>query len=307
MDDMSESKRVLIFSSAEEEYATGLNDAFVAELNKRTGDGARLEWHNYHDIRLEFGTNSFSAFVQTTGEPLTNFDFVYFKSYFRYSEQAASIAAYLDYAHIPFVCSELRHYMPMTKLTQFARLAPDGVPIAQTVYMDKQHFGGNFEYLHQTLGNPFIFKSTDGSGGRENYLVHTEAELHQALQENPDLQFVAQRFIANDSDLRVLIVDRQIQLVIHRQRTGDSHMNNTSQGGSARLIPVDELSFEHKTLALQAAALMNREIAGVDLMFETGTGHPYILEVNASPQIGSGAFTNEKLDIYSNYFKNMLK
>jgi hypothetical protein len=304
---MSESKRVLIFSSAEEEYATGVNDQFVAELNKRTGDDAHLEWHNYRDIRLEFGTSSFKAFIQSTGEPLDSFDFVYFKSFFRYSEQAAAIAGYLDYAHIPFVCSELRYYMPLTKLTQFARLAPDGVPIAQTVYMDKRHFASNFEYLQQTLGNPFIFKSTDGAGGRENYLIHTDAELRQALEEFPDLQFVAQRFIANDSDLRVLVVDRQIQLVIHRQRTGDSHMNNTSQGGAARLIPVDELLFEHKTLALQAAALMNREIAGVDLMFETGTGHPYILEVNASPQLGSGAFTDEKLDIYSNYFKNVLK
>lgn len=84
-------------------------------------------------------------------------------------------------------------------------------------------------------------------------------------------------------------------------------MNNTSQGGAARLLPIDELTVEQQSLALQAAALMNREIAGVDLMFETGTGHPYILEVNASPQIGSGAFTDEKLAIYSNYFKNMLK
>lgn len=304
---MVSSPRILIFSSAEEDYFTGLNDTFVAELNKRIGDAANVEWHNYHDIRLEFGTNRLEAYVQTTSEPLTAFQFVYFKSYFRYSEQAAAIATYLDYAHIPFVCGELRHYMPMTKLTQFARLGVASVPIAPTVYMDAQHFEASYAYLVEKLGDPFIFKSTDGSGGRENYLVHSQAELQAALMQNPGLQFVAQQFIANDSDLRILIVDRQIRLIIHRQRTGSSHLNNTSQGGDAKLLQVDELSFEHQSLALQAAALMNREIAGVDLMFESGTGYPYILEVNASPQIGSGTFTEEKLDIYSNYFRNMLK
>lgn len=304
---MSESKRVLVFSSAEEEYATGLNDEFVRELNVRTGDTLHIEWHNYRDIRLEFGTNRFEAYIQSTDETLSAFDFVYFKSYFRYSEQAAAIAAYLDYAHVPFVCSELRHYMPATKLTQFARLAPDGVPLAQTIYMDARQFADNYEYLAQNLDSPFIFKSTDGAGGRENYLIHSADELQSALADNPDLQFVAQRFIENDSDLRVLVVDRRIQLIIERRRTGESHMNNTSQGAAAKLLAVDDLTVEQQSLALQAAALMNREIAGVDLMFEADTGHPYILEVNASPQIGSGAFTDEKLAIYSNYFKNMLK
>ncbi len=232
---------------------------------------------------------------------------MYFKSYFRYNEQAAVIAAYLTANDIPFVCSELRDYMPLTKLAQFMRLALGGIPIAKTVYLSPRHFVSDYESVAQKLGVPFIFKSTDGSGGKENYLVRSQADVEAALHEYPDLHFVAQQFIENDSDLRVLIVDSAIELVIHRQRVGESHLNNTSQGGNATLMAVEDLVPEHQALALQSAKLMGREVAGVDLMFESGSGDPYVLEVNASPQIGSGAFMEEKLQIYSNYFKNMLK
>ena len=60
-------------------------------------------------------------------------------------------------------------------------------------------------------------------------------------------------------------------------------------------------------IALHAARVMGREVAGVDLMHELGTGKPYILEVNASPQIGTGAFMDEKIEKYCQYFKNMVQ
>jgi glutathione synthase/RimK-type ligase-like ATP-grasp enzyme len=304
---MNETPRILILSSAEEAYGIDLNDTFVTALNDRLTQDGRVEWHNYHDIRLEFGTNRLEAFIQSTGEALSSFRFVYFKSFFRYNEQAAAVAAYLDSVHVPFVSSELRNTMPLTKLTQHVRLALDGVRIADTIYMSTEHYVDQFDYLTTKLGAPFIFKSTDGAGGRENYLISERSELEKAVAENPDLHFIAQQFIENDGDLRVLVIDRKVQLVIYRSRSGDTHLNNTSQGGSAQLLPLEELAPEHKAIALQAAALMHREIAGVDLMFEAKTGVPYILEVNASPQIGSGAFTDEKLAVYSNYFRNMLK
>lgn len=304
---MASLPKILIFSSAEKSYSSEINDDFVAELNRRMDGDGRVEWHNYRDIRLEFGSNTLAAFIQSTGESLDTFAFVYFKSFFRNSEQAAAIAAYLDTVHVPFVCTELRQHVAFTKLTQFSRLAAAGVPMAETIYLDPSHFLEGYDYVRRKLGEPFIFKSTDGRGGNDNYLIHSRDELRQALAKSPDLKFVAQRFIDNSSDLRILIIDRQIKLIIERRRQGDSHLNNTSKGASASLMPLQQLSYEHQSLVLQAAALMNRETAGVDLVFETGTGHPYVLEVNASPQIGSGAFVDEKLEIYSQYLRNMLK
>lgn len=300
-------KRVLIIASAEEAESIGINDAFVANIQERLGSEQKIEWHNYRDLRIEFGTNTIEVVIESTNEALRAFDFVYFKSFFRYSEHAAAVAAYLDKNDIPYVCSELRNHIALTKVSQFARLATSGAPIADTVLLHASRFRQRYTYLVEKLGTPFIFKSTDGSGGDENYLIHTEAELQAALDEYPTLHFVAQNFIENQSDLRVLIVGEEIKLVIERVRSGESHMNNTSQGGAAHIKPLEALPEGDRELCLKVARLMNREIAGVDLMYETGTGQPYILEVNASPQIGSGAFMEEKLDIYCEYFKNVVK
>ncbi|MEO8862991.1 MAG: ATP-grasp domain-containing protein [Candidatus Saccharimonadales bacterium] len=302
--------RILVLSSAESTHPDRmeLNDQFIADLRQRIGDTVELEWHNYHDICMEFQTGSIMAYLRSSGVHLKDFDFVYFKSYFRYSEFAGAIATYLDAQDTPYVCSELRGHIALSKLTQFARMAVAGLPIAKTLYMLSDGFAESYDKVAENLGIPFIFKASDGSTGEQNYRINDQAEFRVAIAECPGVTFVAQSFIQNDSDLRVLIVDKKIQLVIKRQRKDDStHLNNTSQGADAYLVPIDELSPKDQEISLRAAEVMGRETAGVDLLFESGTGDPYILEVNASPQIASGAFMKEKLDIYSNYFKNVLK
>lgn len=301
--------RVLVLSSAETEESVPLNDHFIAELHKRINGEIDIEWHNYHAIRVEFKQGSLRVWLAESGTELKDFDFVYYKSFFRHSEYAGVIASYLDAHNVPFVSSELRNHIPLTKLTQLSRLSLADLPIAKTVFMLHDQWPSEYATAVQSLGVPFIFKSTDGSGGEENYLIHTEEEFQAALAAFPKLQFIAQQYIENDSDLRVLIVGGEIKLIIKRQRTDAeaTHLNNTSQGADAFLQPIEELAPEHQLVALESSRIMQREIAGVDLLFELGTGRPYILEVNASPQIASGAFAEEKLAIYTEYFINVVK
>lgn len=297
-------KRILIISSAEDQESTTINNDFIAALQKRLQDDCQLEWTNYHGLRVEYGTNRLQVFLRHGNRELRDFDFVYFKSFFRYSEFAGVIATYLEETNTPFVCSELKEHIALTKLTQFARLATAGLPIVDTIFMLSREFRESFGELEAKLGLPFIFKSIDGSGGDENFLIRNQTEFISALDTFPEHQFVAQPFIENNSDYRVLIVGGAIQLVIKRQRSGEStHLNNTSQGADAELFPLDKMRDQDKDMCIQAAKILGRETAGVDLMFEAGTGRPYILEVNASPQIGSGAYTEEKLAIFSDYFK----
>lgn len=300
-------KRILILASAEDAESTQINDDFVASVQAGVGDDVQLEWHNYRDVCIWFDVGTIEVSLLSSGESLSVFDFVYIKSFFRYSEYAAAIAAYLDELQIPYVCTELRNHIALSKVTQFVRLSQAGIPIAKTLLMHSTNYTNHFDALVERLGVPFIFKSTDGSGGDENYLINSRSELEAAVTAYPSLHFVAQSFIANDSDLRVLIVGSKIELIIKRTRAGDSHLNNTSQGGAAELVSVESLPEAHHQIALRAAEAMGREVAGVDLMFESGSGNPYVLEVNASPQIGSGAFMKEKTAIYCNYFKNMVQ
>lgn len=285
-----------------------LNDEFVEKLRSRIGDECTVEWHNYHNIRVEFSSGDLKVYLNQENKLLSDFDFVYFKGFFRNSEIAGVIATYLDQTKTPFVCSELLNHIALTKLGQLTRLSVNNLPIAETIFLQNDTFARSYLQIAEKLSVPFIFKAIDGSGGDENFLIHSEEQFIGALKKFPDLLFIAQKFIDNDSDLRVLVVGSKIELVIKRQRQDkDTHLNNTSQGAKATLVALEDLASEHQELSLKAAKIMGREIAGVDLLFESGTGKPFILEVNASPQIASGAFTKEKLDIYSNYFKNMVK
>jgi D-alanine-D-alanine ligase-like ATP-grasp enzyme len=84
-------------------------------------------------------------------------------------------------------------------------------------------------------------------------------------------------------------------------------LNNTSKGATARLLTPDMLTEQHQTIVLAAANVMKRDVAGVDLMLDSETGEPYVLEVNASPQIGSGAYEEEKLAVYTSYFMEKVR
>jgi glutathione synthase/RimK-type ligase-like ATP-grasp enzyme len=298
--------KILILSSAEIDENRQINNAFVASLNERLGKKCEVEWLNYHEIGLRIETGKLEAFVVETGKSLAEYRAVYFKSYFRYHEQATAIAEALEAQNIRFVGSELRHYIPAYKLTQLARLSRGGLNIPKTLYLPMQYYKERYQLLVDTLGPQFIFKAIDGSTGEDNYQISNEEQFGEVVGANPERYFIAQSFVPNTSDLRVLIVGGVIRLVIERRRQDDTtHLNNTSQGANADLLPLKTVSPEIKETALHAATLMNRDVAGVDIMLETGTKVPFVLEVNASPQIASGAFMDEKLDTYTEYFEGL--
>lgn len=300
--------KLLIISAAENADNIATNDAFVAKLNATANGDYTASWTNYHGVGLRMSAGNIEAFTVADNTPLSAYDAVYFKSYFRHHEQAAAIAEALQEHKISYVGSELQYYIPAYKLTQMARLARGGVTIPQTLYLSIEHYEPWFEAIREELGVPFIFKAIDGSTGDDNYLVQDKTQLHEIVAQNPKLHFIAQRFVPNESDLRLLVVGGRVRLVIERRRADDStHLNNTSQGASAALIPIAELDPLLDQLALHAAQLMDRDIAGVDVMVEKGTGLPYVLEVNASPQIASGAFEEEKLALYNDYFRNLVR
>ena len=50
-------------------------------------------------------------------------------------------------------------------------------------------------------------------------------------------------------------------------------------------------------LAIKAAKALNIRIAGADILQDKTTGEYSVLEVNRTPQLASGAFVDEKMQI----------
>lgn len=300
-------KNVAIISSSESATNVALVDDFAKQLNYNNTDFTCQVLH-YADIAFQISGDEVTAFSLTTGAQLSSFDFVYFKSYIRYEENANAIATILTKHGVPFVCSEVKDSLSTTKLSQYVRLAIHGILLPKTLYIEASRLAESYDTFAAALGVPFIMKAIDGKGGEANFLIHSREEYTPKLTEYPHVKFICQSFISNSGDLRVLIVNNKIELIIGRARKDDStHLNNTSQGANAQLLPLTELTPETQELSLKCAQIMGREIAGVDVMFEKDTNKPYILEVNASPQVGSGAFVNEKLSVYKNFFAEVLQ
>ena len=125
-----------------------------------------------------------------------------------------------------------------------------------------------------------IIKSINASSGRDNFLVHNPQEFSDIIAKNSDAKFVAQPFIPNDGDLRVVVMGDEVSCVYRRVRQDGDHRNNVSQGGDKIYLPLDEVDNGHQQLAVQAARAVNREICGVDVMINSQTGQAVVLEAN---------------------------
>lgn len=301
-------KKILVLSSAETDYTLEANDLFVNEIQKLIGDDIHLTLKHYNDLLFDITSESMTLRLIDDQTELKEFDLVYFKSYYRYSEVAVAAAQYLQQANVTYICRELDKSISFTKLTQYARLSRAHLPIARTIYMSTGQivkFGD--ATVSDTVQYPCVLKAVNGKGGSMNFLVRSGEELTEHALRNPETSFVIQQFIPNSYDLRVLVANGQVKLVIKRQRLDEkTHLNNTSQGALATLLDVGSLNASDQQLALEAAQLFERDIAGVDIMFASDTGKSYVLEVNASPQVATGAFRQEKLQVYADLFKELL-
>ena len=133
---------------------------------------------------------------------------------------------------------------------------------------------------YDQLGGDVVMKPVFGGEGRGITRISDPALAIRAFRMLEQLEGVIylQKFIAHDgSDIRVFVLgDKTFSM--RRQNLHDWR-TNISLGGQGHPY---EASREVLKLARQAAAAVQAEIAGVDIVF-TPEGTPVILEVNAVP------------------------
>jgi RimK family alpha-L-glutamate ligase len=133
---------------------------------------------------------------------------------------------------------------------------------------------------YRELGGDVIVKPLFGSMGLGMLRVTDEDLAWRVFRTIERIQgvYYLQRMIPHAGrDVRAFVVGRRILGAIERRAPG--WRTNVSRGGAATAI---ELPPAHAELALRAAASIEAEYAGVDLL--TGTdGMTYVLEVNGIP------------------------
>jgi glutathione synthase/RimK-type ligase-like ATP-grasp enzyme len=260
------------------------------------------------DAHIIVKDNVLSMTESMTGRDLASFGLIYFELWYKAPEVALAAALYARRHNVPFFSEELEHAIPLTKVGELAVLSDNGVPLPNSFASSRAETLKVFKD-QAPLEYPLIVKAADGYGGNNNFLISDYAALKEVLNSHKDLRFVIQEFIPNDCDYRCLILGGKIALVLKRTRdqNSDSHLNNTSQGGEGEVVPIESLSTQAQTAVLKAAKLLRRnEFAGVDLMINSETGQPYILEVNQTPQIEIGAQVDQKMDALLSYMNTRI-
>ncbi|HSE60756.1 MAG TPA: RimK/LysX family protein [Candidatus Saccharimonadales bacterium] len=295
--------RILVLASALGEKTERLKEG----LDDMLGENEEVIVSSYANLIYEIKDGHLRITETTSGYDIAAFDLVYFRTYIKFASLASAAAEYLEARRTLFIDREVANHHAVTKLTQAVRLSLAKLPVPDSVYASHAYYREHYSELVRQLGEPFVLKDVNAEQGRNNHLVHTEEELRAHLADGPDIMYIAQRFSPNNGDLRVLVFDKDVALIMGRRASTGSHLNNTSQGGTSELLPRSAIDGPTSAMCVRAAVAMNRQVAGVDILFDTTAKKWYILEVNNSPQISSGTFVDEKIAAFGKFLKRYSK
>jgi len=283
---------------------TAVVQKFVQGVERRAGARLKVTYTTYDDIQFSFSASGTYFTLRSTGEDIASFDIVHFKTIGKSADIPATVARYLQKHGVPVLDDAVAHFSGSSKLYQYAILSNEDIAIPASEFVLPSALPQSYELLVKRLGLPFVLKDIHASKGENNFLVRDRASFETACRQLQagSRYAVAQQFIPNDGDYRVLVMGRRITLVIHRHRTkDDTHLNNTSKGATARLAATNDLPAKVQVASLLATEVLSRGVAGVDMVQDSHTKQWYCLEVNDGPQLASGAFAAEKQQAFSAY------
>lgn len=168
--------------------------------------------------------------------------------------------------------------LSVDKYLTLARLAEQRIPVPRTLVCEgvDQALAG-----FKVLGGDVVIKPLFGSMGRGIERLRSRKEAEASFRRRAELGDViyVQQFIDHgDWDVRFLVIGRQV-LGMKRTRVGH-WLTNIACGAKAAIHQPTNCE---KQLALKVADVTGAEVVGVDVIYDSATGKPLILEANAAP------------------------
>ena len=196
------------------------------------------------------------------------------------AQYGKEVVAHFEWVGIPVINRSKAIAAARHKFRSLRILVQHGLPIPPSLTV------GSAEFLENAVAEigdyPFILKPFYGTHGRGVMLLDTPTSLTSAVGALCDLHhdYVIQSFITEASgvDIRVLVVGGEAIAAMKRRAPAGEFRANIHKGASGAAVTLPK---EYIRLAIKAAAALELEVAGVDLL-ETNEG-PVVLEVNPSP------------------------
>ena len=214
------------------------------------------------------------------GKPAEDFDVIVPRLSRTTAQYGEEVLAHFEWVGTPVVNRAKAIAAARHKFHSLRILAQHGLPIPPSLTVGSATF---LEDAATEVGEyPFILKPFHGTHGTGVMLLDTPTSLTSAVDALCDLHqdYIIQSFIAEAGgvDIRVLVVGGEVVAAMKRSARPGEFRANIHKGASGETIRLPD---EYIRLAIQAAAALELEIAGVDLL-PTNEG-PVVLEVNPSP------------------------
>ena len=214
------------------------------------------------------------------GKPAEDFDVILPRLSRTTAQYGEEVLAHFEWVGTPVMNRAKAIAAARHKFHSLRILAQHGLPIPPSLTVGSATF---LEDAVAEIGNyPFILKPFHGTHGTGVMLLDTPTSLTSAVDALCDLHqdYVIQSFIAEAGgvDIRVLVVGGEAVAAMKRRAPPGEFRANIHKGASGEAIALTDV-YTH--LAIEAAAALELEIAGVDLL-QTNKG-PVVLEVNPSP------------------------
>lgn len=244
--------------------------------------------HTFSDVAIYLDTkNSPKIKVIVGTQNIKDFSCIYFRPWRKYQSIAVPIASYLLHEKIRFVDSEVGSTTVDTKAYEYVQCTIAGLPIPKTIIAQVKNIKRLSKNMSEIISYPLILKASDGARGSDNHLITSFSHMKKTLSEYPaDKLFIIQEYIPNSYDYRFVVTGFKTACVYQRIRDpkSESHLNNVSKGATRK--DIDPKSVKALcAMAEKASLLLKREICGVDIIIDSRTKEPYILEANAAPQL----------------------
>lgn len=274
-DERMKKKTILVLPGIEN-LATVSNE-FTSDYNVTGG--------RFCDLVFQFVNSDLRIYFR--GKDLRAFSYVWISSYWDDRDMAYGVSLYLRKHGVPHSFVEKAG----SKIVDQILFTQAGIPIPDTCFSTKLSSDTVSGLVEETCGFPAIIKDIYGARGRYSKMVERMDGFESVVKKlHPCRRFMFQRFIPNEYDWGILVVDGVVQSAEKSYRAEGEFRNNACRRATEQFVPVSEVPDRVKWIAVKAAEVLGLSWSRSDIIVHKDTEEPLLLEVNRFPgtTFGSG-------------------
>ena len=249
---------------------------------------------------LEVNIESTKYQILYGGEPLEEYDCIYCRGSFRYSDLLRSITHALSG----------KVYMPLSgpaftighdKLLTHLKLGDEKIPMPTTYLASSTDAA---KKLLKKLNYPIIMKFPQGTHGKGVMFADCYESASSMMDALSALNqpFLLQEYVETGGvDTRAIVAGNKVIAAMQRKAVQGEKRANIHAGGKGVAA---ELDAHTKKIAVQAAEAVGMDVGAIDIL--EGTRGPMVIEVNLSPGL-QGITKTTKIDVAEHIAKYLYK